>query len=430
MVEATRGFLCGLAVENPLVLVFDDLHWADEASLNLLFNVVELSATQPMLFICMSRPDRSAAGWEAIQKMAGKLGERFHSIELAPLEVDQTDRLLNNLLGEKDLPGSIRRLIVEKAGGNPFFVEELIRSLIETKQIVRENNHWRAISDAASVSLPNSLRAVLSARIDRLSEMSKLVLQNAAVVGRAFDLRILRRLSGLNGQLDSHIQYLMESNLIEVLGDEYAFRHVLIQEAAYESILLKTRAELHRRIAETLEELHMDRIEEFAPLLALHFYAAKDPRSLKYDILAGEKAARLYANAEAATHFRRALEVARRDDSDLPQTTYLFSELGRVLELAGRYDQALDTYDAWQEFGRERGDRSIEMSALMAKAPLYSIFTPLHDSALSERLLVQAFDISQEIGDRAAQARLSWNLMLNYLFSKQHESKRESCGDR
>ena len=185
--------------------------------------------------------------------------------------------------------------------------------------------------------------------------------------------------------------------------------------------LVKKRAELHRQIGETLEEFHADRVEEFAPLFAHHFYAAQDARSLKYDIIAGEKAARLYANVEAATHFRRALEVARRINSDVSQIRYLFSEVGRVLELAGRYEQALDNYNAWQEFGRERGDRSIEMSALMAKAPLYSIFTPLHDSARSEQLLVQAFEISQEIGDRAAQARLSWNLMLNYLFSKQHD---------
>jgi tetratricopeptide (TPR) repeat protein len=178
------------------------------------------------------------------------------------------------------------------------------------------------------------------------------------------------------------------------------------------------RAPLHRQIAEIMEERHRDRLEEFAPLLAHHFYAAGDARSLHYDILAGEKAARLYANAEAATHFRRALEVARRNGSDLRQIKYLFSELGRVLELAGRYEQALANYNAWQEFGRERGDRSIEMNALMAKAPMYSIFTPLHNSALSEQLLVQALEISQEIGDRAAQARLSWNLMLNYLFSK------------
>jgi tetratricopeptide (TPR) repeat protein len=171
--------------------------------------------------------------------------------------------------------------------------------------------------------------------------------------------------------------------------------------------------------------LYANRIEEFAPLLAHHFYAAQDARSLKYDILAGEKAARLYANAEAATHFRRALEVARRNDSNLDQIRYLFSELGRVLELAGRYEQALENYNTWQEFGREQGDRSIEMNALMAKAPLYSIFTPLHNSSLSEQLLVEALEISREIGDRAAQARLSWNLMLNYLFSKRPDQALE-----
>ena len=418
MIAATRGFLCGLTGGRPLVIVFEDLHWADEASLNLLLDVIDLSATQPILFLCMSRPDPASAAWDSIQKMSEHVGEHFTFIQLAPLEVAQTETLLNYLLGENDLPKTIRELIVNKAEGNPFFVEELIRSLIETRQIVRENSHWRAISDSAEIRLPNTLRGVLSARIDRLPERSRHVLQNAAVVGRTFDPRVLKRLSDLNGEFDVQIQYLTDVNLIEAWQNEYAFRHVLIQEAAYESILLRTRAALHRQIAEILEELHRDRLEEFAPLLAHHFHAAQDGRSLKYDILAGEKAARLYANAEAATHFRRALEIARRKDGDLGQIKYLFSELGRVLELAGRYDQALENYNAWLELGREHGDRSMEMHALMAKAPLYSIFTPLHDSALSERLLLEALEISREIGDNAAQARLSWNLMLNYLFSK------------
>jgi class 3 adenylate cyclase/tetratricopeptide (TPR) repeat protein len=425
MIDATRGFLCGLAVESPLVIVFDDLHWSDEASLNLLLNVADLSGTQPILFICMSRPDQTAASWATLQKMQEKLGTGFHAIDLAPLGVNQTEILLRNLLGVEELQKSIRDLILDKAEGNPFFIEEIIRSLIETKQIVRENSHWKAASEEAKVTLPNTLRGVLSARIDRLPETSKHVLQNAAVIGRLFDLRVLKRLTGLNGGLNPHIQYLKEVSLIEALREEYAFRHVLIQESAYESILIKVRKELHRQIGETLEELHANRIEEFAPLLAYHFYNARDERSLKYDVIAGEKAARLYANAEAATHFSRALEVARRNGSDVDQIKYLFFELGRVLELAGRYEQALDNYNELQEFGRERGDRSIEMAALMAKAPLYSIFTPLHDSALSEQMLVQALEISREIGDRAAQARLSWNLMLNYLFSKRPDQALE-----
>ena len=418
MVDATRGYLCGIAMEGPLAIVLDDLHWADEASLNLLLSLSDLADTHPVFFICMLRPDTTTPGWNSIQKIQGKLVGRFDSILLEPLQEEQTDVMLTNLLGVKDLQKPIRDLIVEKADGNPFFVEEIIRSLIETKQLVRENSHWTLMSDDAKVSLPNTLRGVLSARIDRLPETSKHILQNAAVIGRTFDLRVLKRMTDLNGDFDPQVQYLREVSLIEPSHEEYMFRHVLIQEAAYESILLKRRIELHRQIGEIMEELHRDRIEEFAPLLAHHFYAAQDVRSLKYNIMAGEKAARLYAIAEAATHFSRALEVAMRNESDLQQIRVLFSELGRVLELGGRYEQALKTYNELQEFGRKRGDRSIEMMALMAKAPLYSIFTPLHNSSLSAQMLVQALEISREIEDRAAQARISWNLMLTYLFSK------------
>jgi predicted ATPase/class 3 adenylate cyclase len=421
MIDATRGFLCGLASDSPLLVVFDDLHWSDEASLNLLLSVVDLSASHRILFICTSRPDKTTSSWDVLQKIEARLGTGFHSIELAPLQVNQTETLLSNLLGGKDLPDSIRDLIVDKAQGNPFFVEEIIRSLIETKQIVRENSHWSAVSDSANITLPGTLRGVLSARIDRLPETSRHVLQNAAVIGRPFDARVLKPLTRLNGGLDAQIQYLQEVSLIESLLNEYAFRHVLIQEAAYDSILLRRRAALHRQIGEILEGLHAERIEEFAPLLAHHFYSAGDERSWKYDVVAGEKSASLYANAEAATHFRRALEVARRAKAETEQVTRLYTQLGSVLELSGRFQQALENYEDMQDFGRESGERSVEMKARMAKATIYSIFSQLHNPSLSEQMLVEALEISREIGDRATQAKLNWNLMLTYLFSKQFE---------
>ncbi len=418
MVDATRGHLCGLAGENLLVIVFDDLHWADEASLNLLLNIVELTDTQPILFICMLRSDKTAASWETIKKVQQKAIGNYHSISLEPLHDEQTDILLNNLLGVNNLSKNVRDMIVERADGNPFFIEELIRSLIETNQIVRENSHWRTISEDAKVSLPDTLRGVLGARIDRLPELTKHILQNASVVGRSFELRVLNRLTHLNDALNMHIQYLEEVSLVEPLLNEYAFRHVLIQETAYDSILIKKRTELHRQIGEALEELHTNRIEEFAPLVANHFYAAQDSRSLKYDILAGEKAARLYANAEAATHFGRALEVAKRNASDNMQIASIFTQLGHVLELIGYHQQALAIYDEMLAFARAKNEKSIELNALMAKATIYSIFSQLHNSALSEQMLIQALEISAEIGDRVTQARLNWNLMLNYLFSK------------
>src|SRR6185436_5550222 len=115
-------------------------------------------------------------------------------------------------------------------------------------------------------------------------------------------------------------------------------------------VLIRKRAELHNRIAEILEELHSDRTEEFAPLIAYHFYSGQDPRSLKYDLLAGDKAARLFANVEAAVHFRRALEVAKRNSNDHLQMASIFTRLGQVLELVGHHQQALEIYDEMLAF--------------------------------------------------------------------------------
>ena len=428
MVEATRGYLCGLATEKPLVIVFDDLHWADEASLSLLVSAANLILTQPILFVCLLRPENTAPGWDSIVKIQTILDKRYSSVALEPLRVEETDLLLENLLGVKEMPKDIRRLILEKSGGNPFFIEEIIRSLIETKQIVQERGRWQITGGATEISLPNTLRGVLGARIDRLPEEARNTLQNAAVIGRSFDLRVLKQLVNLNGRLDSQIQYLKEARLIEPMRDEYAFRHVLIQEAAYESILIKNRVQLHKRIGETLEELHADRIEEFAPLLAHHFFHAQDERSLKYDMLAGEKAAKLFANTEATTHFSRALETAKQQQTQPEQITQLFTQLGSVLELSGRFEKALEIYEDMQMFGSSQKNPSIEMKALMAKATIYSIFSHLHNPTLAEQTLVEALEMSRAIGDRAAQAKLNWNLMISYLFSKQLD-KSLQCGE-
>jgi len=427
MTDAVRNVLLGFAKKNPLAIIFDDLHWADEASLNLLLNLSDLTETQSILFICMSRPDKTVPSWDTMEKIQQKIGDKYSSISLEPLRVEQTEVMLSNLLGMKDMPKNIRNLIVEKADGNPFFIEELIRSLIETKQLVRENSHWRAVSDDAKISLPNTLRGVLSARIDRLPETSKHVLQNAAVIGRLFDLRVLKRLTSLNGGFDSQVEYLREASLIEPAREEYAFRHVLIQEAAYDSILIKNRAILHKQIGETLEELHADRIEEFAPLLSYHFYAAQDSRSLKYDTLAGEKAARLYANAEAATHFSRAIEVAKKQNIETERLTKIYLQLGQSYEVSGRYEIALQTYQEMQAFAVERHDRLMTLKSLTALATIYSTFTPVHNPALGESIQKQALALAKELGDISSQAKLHWNLMLNYLFSSRLSEALQHC---
>ena len=226
--------------------------------MSLLLSASELVREQPILFICMLRPDQDAPSWRSMEEIDGRLGGRYRSIMLQPLGAAQTDALLANLLGMQQFPVGMRKLIVDKAGGNPFFVEELIRSLIETGQIVRETSHWKAAGDEASMKLPDTLRGVLGARIDRLPEPGRHVLQMASVIGRTFDLQVLERLAKVEG-LDRELMRLKEAGLVEgeiatrksparndsaVEGEmatqdsttrkDMTFRHVLIQEAAYE----------------------------------------------------------------------------------------------------------------------------------------------------------------------------------------------------
>src|ERR671920_573652 len=163
---AVRGYLRARADLMPTVIVLDDLHWADSASLELLLNVAGLEEDLPLLIICLLRPDKDAPSWSAIERARSYLDAHYTEIVLEPLDAAHSKELLGNLLYIEDLPDSVRRLILNKAEGNPFFVEEVIRTLIDSEYIVQENNHWRATREIVNVTIPDTLTGVLSARID------------------------------------------------------------------------------------------------------------------------------------------------------------------------------------------------------------------------------------------------------------------------
>src|SRR5215203_233524 len=193
---ASRGYLHARAEGNPTVIVLDDLHWADSASLDLLLSVAGLVEELPLMIVCLLRPDKDAPSWSATEMARSQLGERYTEVVLEPLDEAQAKELLGNLLYIEDLPESVRNLILEKAEGNPFFVEEVIRSLIDSRHIVKENSHWRATREIVNVTIPDTLTGVLSARIDRLPENTKHVAQTAAVLGRIFEYRALKTVCG------------------------------------------------------------------------------------------------------------------------------------------------------------------------------------------------------------------------------------------
>lgn len=190
---ACRALLAELARIMPVVLVFDDLHWSDSSSADLWLHVLPIAADAPVLFLLASRPEREAAGWrlvEAARDLPGAGGVELH---LSPLTETDSRQLVTNLLQIDALPEGARTHILAKAEGNPFFVEEVIRMLIDQALIVRRDGRWTTVREIASLDIPDTLNGVLAARIDRLSEEARYVLQIASVIGRQFYTRVLER---------------------------------------------------------------------------------------------------------------------------------------------------------------------------------------------------------------------------------------------
>src|ERR687889_1258554 len=327
---AVRGYLHARANLMPTVIVLDDLHWADSASLELLLNVAGLVENQPLLVICLLRPDKDAKSWSAMRRVRDELGSRYAEVVLEPLDAAHAQELLGNLLYIEDLPESVRNLILDKAEGNPFFVEEVIRTLIDSEYIVQENGHWRATREIVNVNIPDTLSGVLGARIDRLPENTKHVAQTAAVLGRIFAQRALMATCAAApppeqiGDVEPHLGVLTYEELVrERVHDpelEYIFKHALTQEAAYELLLIRRRKELHRRAGEVLEELHPDQRGELASALAYHFRLGEDwQRAADYAMRAGAQAVKVYAMNEALAYYDDAYQALKKISDVSPE---------------------------------------------------------------------------------------------------------------
>ncbi len=208
-------------------------------------------------------------------------------------------------------------------------------------------------------------------------------------------------------------------------GSEFIFKHALTQETAYESLLKKSRRDIHRRVAQTIELLYADRLDENAALLAEHYaQAGDDAKTLDYSTRAGDSAARVYANAEAIAHYTRAIEIARADADDA-RIQYLYSRRGRELELASQFPAALTNYDEMQELARERGDRALELCALIAECQIRCTANSEFNPALGEPLAEKTLRLARELHDRAAESKILWILINLYRFTERLPQARE-----
>ncbi len=303
-----------LAEKQPTVAVFEDMHWADSSSLEALEELLAVTDRAPLMLLLLSRPEREHGSWRIKVRAETDFSHRYSEILLKPLSPYEQNRLVDNLLAISDLPESIRQLILLHAEGNPFYLEEIVRSLIDQGAIRREGEKWRATRDLTDIIIPETLEGVLLARIDRLQEDVRRTLQVASVIGESFLYRLLQAIVKGEQQLDQHLAQLQRADLVRekaILPElEYMFKHSLTQEAAYNSLLLERRREFHRQVGEALEELFIERKEQYLGLLAHHFEAAGEyAKAVSYLIQAGDRARLTDEHNESIGYYQRALQL-------------------------------------------------------------------------------------------------------------------------
>jgi predicted ATPase len=262
--HSMRELFRRLALARPLVLLFEDLHWADVSSQKLLEVLLGLLPETPVLFIMVVRPEPAPA--RVIEAVRRHNTGRLLEIQLGPLSPHECELLIRNLLNTEELPYSIRRIIGHKAEGNPFYIEEVIRSWVDAGVLEPHQGKFRATAKIDAVVIPGTIDEVIMARVDRLAPEARRLLQMASVIGRRFPYRVLAAVVGeaVRPELELKLASLTRSHLLDEArtGDEleYVFTHALIQETVYQSLLQRTRKALHVAVARSIESLFSSRL--------------------------------------------------------------------------------------------------------------------------------------------------------------------------
>jgi adenylate cyclase len=355
---------------GPLVLVVEDLHWADAASVELLQFMVEQLSDRPLMLLFTYRPTFDARS--LVTRRATQT-----AVRLSPLSETESEALLDAFFGGPGggVPGGLRELVVRRSGGNPFYLEEIVRGLIASGALIREGDGWRCAADTATLEVPATLQGLLLSRVDRLSPAVRRLAQEAAVLGLAWDASLLRMVASEPEGCQAALERLEDAELVEdvtptaapatptaPLDHRYRFTHGIVHEVIYQNLLVRKRTDLHERAGRALEVLSEggDRPRRLEDLEALgyHFGLSADKRKgARYLVAAGDWARAIYANADAVRYYEHALRAL---DECGPCETERFAveeRLGDVLGLMGRRGAALGRYGTVLGLASAGGDR-------------------------------------------------------------------------
>ncbi|MDX6632122.1 MAG: hypothetical protein QOG26_127 [Solirubrobacterales bacterium] len=426
LLEITKRLLHTGSQHEQGVNLIEDLHWMDAGSAVYLDNLARAVGGSRTLSVVNYRPE-FAADWMS--------EPHFVSVELVPLGEGAIDELLDDLLGSNPSLAPIRELVRERTAGNPFFIEEIVRSLIEAGNLAGERGALQLIHDVDETTVPASVQAVLAARIDRLTARDKELLQDASVIGKEFTRPVLGAISALEeAELDAALASLVDGDFIyeQTLYPEaaYAFKHPLTQEVAYGSLLSERRCRLHAAVAEAIAEIHPERADEQAALVAQHWERADEPL----------QAARWHARAAAWTgtndpssslaHWRRVRELT----DSLPEDgeTIALGTTSRIWMLQFGWRLSMSMEEAAEVFA-EAEALTRKSSDMRSRASLVTVYASVRGLAGAITIdeyastALEGIALAEESGDRAVYLGLAIAACFSLMNAGRHREGLAIC---
>jgi class 3 adenylate cyclase/tetratricopeptide (TPR) repeat protein len=370
-----KDLMIKLAEHRPTVCILHDIHWADISSIELFESLFRLAENHGILFINALRPDYQETGERVLETIRERYVTVHTEIYLEPLDDKQCEILIQNLVKVSGLPTEIMDAISKRAEGNPFFIEEVVRSFIDEGVVELRDGKFNVTEKVDSVVIPETIQDVLMARIDRLDEATRTLLKEASVIGRYFFYKILVEVAKSIEDIDERLEYLKGIQLIQervrLEEIEYLFKHTMAQEVTYESILQKERKELHLDVAAAIESVFFVKLHEFYGMLALHYSRGENlEKAEEYLIKAGEEALKAAASSEALNYYQEAMIFYLKksgDAADPEKIAMLEKNIALALFNKGHYVEAVKHIDnvlkCWKE--RRPGSKYLEMLILI-----------------------------------------------------------------
>ncbi len=431
--EEYADFLRHLSEHHPLIITLDDLQWADAASAGLLFHLGRRIADRRILILGTLRPDvvlsRQDGERHPIESMLHEFSRYTGRgmIELAPANTAEGRGFVDALLDAEPnrLDESFRVALYDQTEGHPLFLAELLQALRERGDLFQDQQGtWACRPGIDWSTFPKKAEGVIGERISRLEQADRDILDAASVEGEAFTAEVLaivlgqdpRSIVGRLASLDREHGLVNNTGVRRVRQQRlssYTFRHHLVRQYLYQSIDRSRRAYFHEDVAKALETLYADQDDDILGQLAYHYREAGTTEvALQYAIRAGDRASRLYANADAVGHYTSAISLVPEVGADSHQLIEVYGRRGRALELAGQSQKALANYEEMETIGRQRDDNALLLAALTAQSVLLAIPTVTYDPEKGRRLAGTALGLARAAGDRAAEARVLWSLLL------------------